>query len=150
MDAFDQQILRAIQKNSRVSSEELGAEIGLSASACQRRIKKLKQAGVIKHEIAVLDANKLTGFITTIVEVTLERGGEDVLDEFIQRLIEEEQIQQFYYVAGQVDFVVIVVTKDMEAYDTLSRRVFMSHSYVKKFTSHVVIQAGKTTLNLPV
>lgn len=150
MDAFDKQILRVLQKNSRISSEELGAEIGLSASACQRRIKKLKQAGVIKHEVAVLDANKLTGSITTIVEVTLERGGEDVLDEFIQRLDEEEHVQQFYYVSGLVDFIVIVVTEDMHAYDTLSRRVFMSQPYVQKFTSHVVIQAGKTTLTLPV
>ena len=94
MDAFDHHILRALQNNSRISSEVLGAEIGLSPSACQRRIKKLKQQGVIKQEVAVLDASQLPGFITTLVDITLERGGEAALDEFIHALEAEPQVQQ--------------------------------------------------------
>ncbi|AIW20664.1 Lrp/AsnC family transcriptional regulator [Vibrio coralliilyticus] len=150
MDAFDHHILRALQNNSRISSEVLGAEIGLSPSACQRRIKKLKQQGVIKQEVAVLDAAQLPGFITTLVDITLERGGETALDEFIHALEAESQVQQFYYVAGDVDFVVIVVTQDMKAYDALSRRLFMSNQNIKKFSTKVVIQPGKVGLELPV
>ncbi|NRF29856.1 Lrp/AsnC family transcriptional regulator [Vibrio coralliilyticus] len=150
MDAFDHHILRALQNNSRISSEALGAEIGLSPSACQRRIKKLKQQGVIKQEVAVLDAAQLPGFITTLVDITLERGGETALDEFIRALEAEPQVQQFYYVAGDVDFVVIVVTQDMKAYDALSRRLFMSNQNIKKFSTKVVIQPGKVGLELPV
>ncbi|MCC2520586.1 Lrp/AsnC family transcriptional regulator [Vibrio coralliilyticus] len=150
MDAFDHHILRALQNNSRISSEALGAEIGLSPSACQRRIKKLKQKGVIKQEVAVLDASQLPGFITTLVDITLERGGETALDEFIHALEAESQVQQFYYVAGDVDFVVIVVTQDMKAYDALSRRLFMSNQNIKKFSTKVVIQPGKVGLELPV
>ncbi|NOH53350.1 Lrp/AsnC family transcriptional regulator [Vibrio coralliilyticus] len=150
MDAFDHHILRALQNNSRISSEALGAEIGLSPSACQRRIKKLKQQGVIKQEVAVLDASQLPGFITTLVDITLERGGEAALDEFIHALEAEPQVQQFYYVAGDVDFVVIVVTQDMKAYDSLSRRLFMSNQNIKKFSTKVVIQPGKVGLELPV
>lgn len=150
MDAFDHHILRALQSNSRISSEVLGAEIGLSPSACQRRIKKLKQQGVIKQEVAVLDASQLPGFITTLVDITLERGGETALDEFIHALEAESQVQQFYYVAGDVDFVVIVVTQDMKAYDALSRRLFMSNQNIKKFSTKVVIQPGKVGLELPV
>ncbi|KJY93863.1 ArsR family transcriptional regulator [Vibrio neptunius] len=150
MDAFDHHILRALQNNSRISSEVLGAEIGLSPSACQRRIKKLKQHGVIKQEVAVLDAGQLPGFITTLVDITLERGGETALDEFIHVLEAESQVQQFYYVAGDVDFVVIVVTRDMKAYDALSRRLFMSNQNIKKFSTKVVIQPGKVGLGLPI
>ncbi|MFN3015768.1 Lrp/AsnC family transcriptional regulator [Vibrio coralliilyticus] len=150
MDAFDHHILRALQNNSRISSEVLGAEIGLSPSACQRRIKKLKQQGVIKQEVAVLDAAQLPGFITTLVDITLERGGEAALDEFMHALEAESQVQQFYYVAGDVDFVVIVVTQDMKAYDALSRRLFMSNQNIKKFSTKVVIQPGKVGLELPV
>lgn len=149
MDAFDHHILRALQNNSRISSEALGAEIGLSPSACQRRIKKLKQQGVIKQEVAVLDAAQLPGFITTLVDITLERGGEAALDEFMHALEAESQVQQFYYVAGDVDFVVIVVTQDMKAYDALSRRLFMSNQNIKKFSTKVVIQPGKVGLELP-
>ncbi|NUW70763.1 Lrp/AsnC family transcriptional regulator [Vibrio coralliilyticus] len=149
MDAFDHHILRALQNNSRISSEALGAEIGLSPSACQRRIKKLKQKGVIKQEVAVLDASQLPGFITTLVDITLERGGETALDEFLHALEAESQVQQFYYVAGDVDFVVIVVTQDMKAYDALSRRLFMSNQNIKKFSTKVVIQPGKVGLELP-
>lgn len=150
MDSFDRQILRALQANSRISSEVLGAEIGLSPSACQRRIKKLRQQGVIKKEVALLDASHLPGFITTLVDITLERGGEKALDEFIQALEAEPQVQQFYYVAGEVDFVVIVVTQDMKAYDQLSRRLFMSNGNIKKFSTKVVIQPGNVGLELPI
>lgn len=149
MDNFDRQILTALQRNSRISSEVLGAEIGLSASACQRRIKKLRQQGVIEREVAILDPSKLVGFITVIADVTLDRGGEDVLDDFIAQLESEPQVQQFFYVAGDVDFVVVAVTRDMKAYDALSRRVFMANSYVKKFTTKVTIQTGKASLELP-
>lgn len=149
MDNFDRQILMALQRNSRISSDELGAEIGLSASACQRRIKKLKQQGVIDSEVAILDPSKLPGFITVIVDVTLAQGGEKVLDDFMRQLASEPQVQQFFYVAGDVDFVVVAITHDMTAYDALSRRLFMANDYVKKFTSKVVIQSQQRSLSLP-
>lgn len=149
MDSFDIEILKALQVDSRISTETLGHKIGLSASACQRRIKKLKEGGVIQKEVAVLDREKLPGYITVIVDVTLEKGGEKSLDRIIERLDKEPQVQQFYYTSGDVDFVVIVVTQSMGDFDRLSRRLFMSNTNVKKFSSKVAIKLNKVGMEIP-
>ncbi|KZN63145.1 Lrp/AsnC family transcriptional regulator [Pseudoalteromonas luteoviolacea] len=150
MDDFDREILNIIQFDSRVSTEEIGHQIGLSASACQRRIKKLKDWGIIKKEVAIIDRDKLEGFTTLIVDVCLEKGGEKALDDFIERLNQEKRVQQFYYTAGEVDFVLIIVVKNMNEFDKLSRRLLMSNSNVKKFHSKVVIQSNKVGLEVAV
>ena len=149
MDSFDQAILNILQTNSRISSEKLGARVGLSPSACQRRLKKLKSSGVIDKEVAVLNRAKLGGFTTIIVDIQLEKGGEKTLDDLIRKLDQEPRVQQFYYTAGEVDFVVIIVVNDMGEYDQLSRLLFMSNANIKKFHAKVVISAQKLGLGLP-
>ncbi|WP_250464851.1 Lrp/AsnC family transcriptional regulator [Microbulbifer litoralis] len=149
MDSFDTEILKILQTSSRISTEELGVRVGLSASACQRRIKRLKAEGIVSNEVAILDREKLPGFITVIIDVTLEKGGEKALDKFIAQLNEESRVQQFYYVAGEVDFVVIVVTKSMDDFDNLCRQVLMSNANVKKFSSKVVIKSEKVGMAVP-
>ncbi len=150
MDEFDRAILRALQSNSRISTEQLGDTVGLSSSACQRRIKKLKTAGIIKKEVAVIDREKLESYTTAIVDVHLEQGGEKALDSFIHKLNSEKQVQQFYYTAGDIDFVLIIVVKDMTEFDNLTRKLLMSDSNVKKFHSKIVIQSPKVGLEVPI
>ena len=150
MDSFDKTILQQLQQDSRISTEKLGELIGLSASACQRRIKKLKQAGIIAKEVAIIDRSKMKGLITVITDVTLEKGGEAALNEFMLQAEKETMVQQFYYVAGEVDFVVIAVTESMDEYDNLSRRLFMANDNVKKFTSKVAIKSCATDLSIPI
>ena len=149
MDSFDCAILKALQANSRISTEQLGNEVGLSASACQRRIKKLKAMGIIQREVAILDRDKLSGYTTVIIDVVLEQGGEAALDNFIEMLDNESRIQQFYYTAGEVDFVLIIVVKDMAEYDQLTRRLLMANANVKKFSSKVAIRSNKLGLEVP-
>nr|WP_284500775.1 Lrp/AsnC ligand binding domain-containing protein [Microbulbifer sp. GX H0434] len=79
----------------------------------------------------------------------MEKGGEKALDKFIAQLNEESRVQQFYYVAGEVDFVVIVVTKSMDDFDNLCRQVLMSNANVKKFSSKVVIKSEKVGMAVP-
>jgi DNA-binding Lrp family transcriptional regulator len=148
VDSFDKQILQAMQKNSKISTEDLGEAIGLSPSAVQRRIKKLKTNNVLLGEVAVVNADALPGYITVVVDVSLEKGGEKILDKFASRLTQAAEIQQLYYAAGDVDFVAIVICKNMEEFDKLSRTLFMSAN-VKKFTSKVVIQSMKVSTSIP-
>jgi Lrp/AsnC family transcriptional regulator, leucine-responsive regulatory protein len=149
VDDFDSAILNILQTNSRISTEEIGDVVGLSPSACQRRIKKLKTDGIIKKEVAIIDRNKLDNYTTAIIDVTLEKGGENALDIFIDKLEREKQVQQFYYTVGDVDFVLIIVVKSMVEFDTLTRRLLMSDPNVKKFHSKIAIQANKLSLEVP-
>ena len=150
MDSFDRAILNILQSNSRISTEKLGEAIGLSPSACQRRIKRLKESGVIDKEVAVLNRKKLEGYTTIIVDINLEKGGEKNLDDFINQMNNEPCVQQLYYTAGEVDFVVIIVVTDMNEFDQLSRKLFMSSANIRKFHSKVVITSNKLGLEVPV
>ena len=149
MDAFDLAILKQLQQDCQVSTQALGEEIGLSASACQRRIKKLTELGVIQKQVAILNPYKLPGFTTVIVDVELERGGEQALDELNQKLQNDPHVQQIYYTAGYSDFTVIMVAKNLEEYDRLSRKLFMNEKNVKKFVSKVAITTPKVSLAIP-
>ena len=72
MDVLDKKILNELQKNNRISSENLGEKIGLSATACQRRLKKLRESKVIQKEVAILNGIELNNYVTLIVEVTIK------------------------------------------------------------------------------
>ena len=149
MDKFDLALLKELQASTSVSTEVLGGNVGLSASACQRRIKKMKARGLIQKEVAILDSGKFPRLTTVIVEVVLDSGGEKALDDIIDRFTREDHVQQLYYTSGDVDFVAIFIVDGMSQFDELSRRLLMADPNIKKFHSRVVIQSNKVTSALP-
>jgi Lrp/AsnC family leucine-responsive transcriptional regulator len=150
LDTFDRQILKLLQMNSRITSEELGVQIGLSATACQRRIKKLREAGIILKEVAVIDGIAIGGYVTVIVEVILKQGSFKSIDTFNQQMLKCPQVQQCFYVTGNNDFVLIVIAENMLEYEKLTRELFFNNSNIKKFHSSVVMENVKVGLDIPV
>ena len=69
LDSFDRKILKIVQGNNRVTSEKLAKEVGLSSSACQRRLNSIRKAGIIKKDVSVLDRNILNRKITIVVQI---------------------------------------------------------------------------------
>lgn len=149
MDHFDRQILNLLQVNSRISTEDIGAQIGLSASACQRRIRALKDAGIIQREVVILNAEKFSDILTVIVDITLHKGGNKEVARFIDSISHADAVQQIYYVAGESDFVVIMICNSIAEYDMLAERLFMENSNVKKFISKIAIARKKFEAALP-
>ncbi|EAR08205.1 Lrp/AsnC family transcriptional regulator [Reinekea blandensis] len=148
MDEFDRQILDALQNNSRLPHDELGDAIGLSASAVQRRIRRLKSQGMIQREQVIIDPQKVPGYLSAVIDVVLEAGGEQILDRFKVRLTDHPAVQQLFYVAGDIDFIVVLIARDMGEFDTLTRTLFMTPE-VRKFSSHIVIDTVKASLGVP-
>ena len=105
MDDFDLHILESLQQNAKLSTQALGDQIGLSATACQRRIKKLRDSGVIKKEVAVLDATLVGSYVTVIVSVIMKQGGAAIIDNFRTSMLEHDEVQQCYYFTGNTDFI---------------------------------------------
>ncbi len=150
MDAIDKKILRAIQVNSRQSSQALGEQIGLSATSCQRRLKKLRAAGVIAKEVAVLDGAQLDQFVTILVEVIIKQGSSANLSRFKRNMRSHPAVQQCYYVTGTHDFVLVITASSMLAYEKLTYELFFADELVQKFHSTVVMENVKLGLSLPV
>ncbi|AZV78683.1 Lrp/AsnC family transcriptional regulator [Parasedimentitalea marina] len=150
MDQSDYKLLGVLQKNARTPIQDLADHIGASTASVQRRLKVMRDAGVIQKEVAVLDQQKLGFGITAVVSVELERDRLDQIDAFKRKARQDRQVTNFYCIAGDADFVMIVVAKDIEDYESFTHRFFFSDKNVRKFRTSIVISTEKATLELPI
>ncbi len=149
LDQFDVAILNQLQDDNRVTSEVIAERVGLSPTACQRRIKRLRAQGTIAQEIAVLEPDLIGGRLTLVVQVILARGRADIVDAFKREIQAIPEVQQCYYVTGEADFILIVTAEDIAAYERFTRRVFRDNANIQKFHTNVVMEPVKVGLRIP-
>ncbi len=121
MDRIDARILRARQRDSSPSVAELAGEVGLSASACHRRVKLLEEAGVITGYAARLDRAALGFSIQVFVEITLNSQSQEALSAFEVAVMRFEEILECHLTTGQADYILRVVARDVADYDDIHR-----------------------------
>ncbi|SMX29241.1 Leucine-responsive regulatory protein [Pelagimonas phthalicica] len=150
LDDADLTILRVLQNDCRTGLEALAQECHLSVPSVQRRLKRLRENGVIQKEVAVLDQNRFDYKMTFIVLVELERESLQQLDLFRKRARNEPLVQQCYYVTGEADFILICTAHDMQDFEELTHRLFFENSNVRRFRTSVVMDRTKTGLTVPI
>ncbi|MBS9718363.1 Lrp/AsnC family transcriptional regulator [Pseudohalocynthiibacter aestuariivivens] len=150
MDELDLKILALVQDDARQTAERISDLIGLSPTAIQKRLKKLRDSKIIQKEIAVLDPGKLGQTMTAVVEVSLERENLSVLDAFKKRMRNAPQVQQCYYTTGEADFILVVVVKDIKAYETFTHEYFFGTPEISKFKTSIVMDRVKVSLNVDI
>ena len=147
LDATDLQLLDAMQSNASLSNQALAELMGISPPTGLRRIKRLREAGLIQREIALLDPDKLAHIIgyglTAIVEITLDRQGDEHLSAFEQRVTVDAAVQQCYRTSPGPDLVLVVHVKDMPAYLLLSQRLFTGDANVRNVKAFFSIKRSK-------
>lgn len=149
LDIFDIKLLNAVQHDNRVTAEFLSKVVGLSASACLRRLQRLRKAGVIESEIAVISPESIGQTLTMIVEVTLERDRPDILDEFKKSMRNTPEVMQCYYVTGDIDFILMITARDMRDYEAFTQRFFFDNPNIQRFHTLVVMDRVKVGLSVP-
>ena len=149
LDKFDRGILAILQADARRSAESIGAQVGLSASAVQRRLARLREEAVIAAEIAVVDPRRVGRPLTVIVDVEVERERPELLHALKQWIAAEPAIQQAWYVTGEGDYVLIVTARDMEEYEALTKRLLEDNPNVRRFHTRVALGTLKRGLALP-
>ncbi|WP_229837446.1 Lrp/AsnC family transcriptional regulator [Thalassobaculum fulvum] len=149
LDAFDRKLLALVQENARLTAEQLGERVGLSASACHRRLRRLREAGVIEAEIAVVAPETVGRSLTMIVEVSLEREHPHIIDAFKRSMRATPEVMQCYYVTGDADFIIILTARDMKSYERFTQRFFFDNPQVRKFRTFVVMDRTKVGLGVP-
>src|SRR3712207_3227098 len=122
MDDFDRKLLAIVQRDAELTSEQLAERIGLSASAVQRRLKRLRRDGVITSYVAVVDPAKVGRPSFFVVGLEVERERRELLSGLRAWLMAEDSIQQAFYVTGSWDFVLVVTATDVEGYDQFMSR----------------------------
>ena len=149
LDAFDLRILERHQHDTQTPAASIGEAIGLSAAAVQRRLKRMREAGVIEREVAQVAPRAVGLPITCVVGVDLDRETAADLDRFSQKMAQCPEVQQCYYVTGETDYVLVVLAPDMEAYEAFTRRALLDDPNVKSFVTHVVLERIKVGLTVP-
>ncbi len=150
LDKIDAAILREIQRNSRLTSDELSGLVNLSASACQRRLKRLRSEGVIEAEVAILSPKALGRNLTMVVLVSLEREGADIIDRFKSAVRSTREVMIGFYVTGDADFILVVTAKSMDDYEQFTRRFFYENHDIKGFKTMVALDWVKASFEFPI
>jgi DNA-binding Lrp family transcriptional regulator len=150
LDSFDRRLLLLVQRDAAATSEALAAEVGLSASAIQRRLKRLRETGVITATVALVDPTKVGRPSFFIVGLEVERERPELLAELRRWLAAEDCVQEAFYVTGAWDIILIVTAFDIEGYDLFMSRMMAGNPNVRRFTTNVVLAAHKRRLFIPI
>lgn len=150
LDRFDRQLLNLIQEDSARTAEQLAQTVGLSPSAIQRRLKRMREQGIIVRDAAILDPRALGRPTFFVVSLEIERERPELLAQLREWLTERTEVQQAFYVTGETDFVIIVTARDTEAFDAMMSQLVEENANVRRFTTNVVLNLLKQGLTIPV
>jgi Lrp/AsnC family leucine-responsive transcriptional regulator len=149
LDHLDLRILTVLQREARTPVSELAEEVGLSAPACYRRIRAMRESGVIEREVALVAPGAMGWPVTMIVLVTLERDRGRIVDDLIRKLRAAPEVIDVWYVTGDHDLVLHVAAQSMSTYDAFTRQVLHAEEHVRSFKTLVVLQHPERAAPLP-
>ena len=149
LDRFDLAILDILQADNTTPQRAIAQTVNLSAPAVQRRIQRLKDSGVIRANVAVLDPVKVGKPLTIVLEVHLDNERPDRTAPLRTRIAAEDAVQQCYSVTGEADYLLVVNVASMADYEALTRRLFDGDDNIKRFRTSVALASLKTGLRVP-
>lgn len=147
LDTIDLALLDQLQRDAWLSNQDLAAKVHVSPPTCLRRVKRLRDAGLIERQIAILSTDRLAPVLghglQALVEITLERQGQEEQQAFETRVIADEAVQQCYRVSPGPDFILVVHTWDMPGYLALAQRLFTGDANVRNVKAFFSVRRAK-------
>lgn len=137
LDRIDRRILALLQQDAGQTNQALAERVGLSPPSCLKRVRRLEHDGYIQRRVALLSPERLGPLLHVVVEVTMERDRKDLYQQFLRRALGHAAVKQCYQVTGEIDFVLIVVVADMDAYDRFCDEVLYADPNMRKFRTLV-------------
>jgi Lrp/AsnC family leucine-responsive transcriptional regulator len=150
LDAIDRRLLRELQRDGRASIVALAERVGLSATPCQRRLRRLEEAGIIAGYAAVLDAPRLGLGLMAFVQVSLASRSEETVEAFHAAIGRMPEVLAAWAMSGETDYLLQVVASDLEAYGEFATRRLLRLPGVKDTKSAFVLRNVKPPAGLPV
>ncbi|NVJ65526.1 MAG: leucine-responsive transcriptional regulator Lrp [Gammaproteobacteria bacterium] len=150
LDRIDLRILNELQTNGRISNVELAKKVGLSATPCLERVKRLEANGFIEGYSARLNPMKLSASLLVFVEIRLSRTSPDVFEDFKQAVTDLPMILECHLVSGDFDYLLKARVADMKAYRKLLGETLLTLPGVSASRSYMVMEEVKESHNLPI
>ena len=141
MDVIDRRIIRAVQRDGRITVSDLAETVGLSPTPCARRLERLQKDGVITGYGARVDARKLGLPVTIFVSVELEQQGRDAIGAFEQAMRRCDEVMECYLMTGSRDILLRVVAADLEAFDAFLEHRLMKVPGIRNMRSNFALRA---------
>jgi Lrp/AsnC family transcriptional regulator len=149
LDDADRRILSLLQLDCSLSTAEVAERVGLSQSPCWRRIQRLREGGIIRAEVALLDRGKVGLKTQIFAQVKLSAQGRQHLDEFSDAIRRFPEVLECWVLMGPVDFLLRVVAPDVESYERFFFEKLSRVPGIQEITSTVALSEIKATTALP-
>ncbi|WEF34439.1 Lrp/AsnC family transcriptional regulator [Pseudoduganella chitinolytica] len=143
LDQTDRRILRALRRDGRLSNTKLADEVGLSTTPCWNRVRALEERGVIEGYTALLNQQALGLPDTVIIEVTLERHDDDMLEKFGHALADLPEVMEAYLLTGEYDYLIKVAVAGTAGYEEFLRRKLYKLPGIRHSRSTFVLRCLK-------
>ncbi|MGJ7493874.1 Lrp/AsnC family transcriptional regulator [Variovorax sp. RT4R15] len=153
LDATDIRLLDALQHDASQTNQQLAADVHISPPTCLRRVQRLRTAGLIERQVALLSPDRLAPLLghglQAVVEIALDRQDTAALDAFEARVVADDAVQQCYRVSPGPDFVLIVAARDMPGYLALAQRLFTADANVRNVKAFFSLKRSKFEPRVP-
>jgi len=147
LDPLDLQLLRQLQRDASLSNQDLAARMQVSPATCLRRVKRLRDLGLIERQVALLSVDRLAEAIghglCAVTEITLDRQDQAALQAFEDKVSAQDAVQQCYRVSPGPDFVLIIHVADMPDYLALTQRLFTQDANVRNIKTYFSVKRSK-------
>lgn len=150
LDDIDRKILTLLQRDSSLPMAELAEKAGLSSSPCWRRVRRLKEEGVIQGEVTLLDRKRLGLNVVVIANISLSHQDESGREEFERFVQSSDQVLECMSLSGEHDYLIRIVTQTIADYDAFLKNKLLRVSSVQSVNSSIVLDEIKRTTTLPI
>jgi Lrp/AsnC family transcriptional regulator len=148
MDKLDRKILELLQSNGELTAAEVADRVGLSKAPCWRRIQKLREDGVIKQTVALLDARALNVGTTVFVTLKTANHSEAWFERFVRAVRDIPEVTEIHRMSGDVDYLMRIVVPDIDTYDVVYKRLIAAVEFLDVSASFS-LETIKYTTALP-
>ncbi len=149
MDALDIKLLKALQKDGRMSNAELADSVALSPSACHRRVQRLEKEGVIRNYVALLNPRAVDRRATVFVEITLKGQADEILQAFERQVALIPDVLECHLMAGAADYLLKVVAQDTDDFARIHKQYLARLPGVAQMQSSFALRTVFKTTALP-
>ncbi|MDB5768725.1 MAG: lrp [Collimonas fungivorans] len=149
MDRTDRAILRALQRDASISNVALAAKVNLSAPACLRRVERLKETGLIKGIVALLNPRALDAGTMVMIGVVLDRSTPESFADFERAAQKVSGCLECHVVTGEFDYFMLLRTKDNDSYNRLHAEQLLYLPGVRQIRTFMVLKQVLSTTQLP-
>ena len=150
LDDHDRRILDELQRDARLTNQELADKVGLSPSACWRRVRALEENGVILRYAAILDPKKVGVGECVFAHISLNRHSDELNRQFAEAIRQRPEVMECYYTTGDADFLLRVAIPSVAAYDRFLQDVVFSGQFFSQVRSNFALRQIKFETALPI